>query len=148
MLAMARVLVGEPNLLLVDEPSEGLAPMIVSEIYAILSELKQAGRAILLVEQNVAQALTVCERFVAMERGRLALEGDARAKPDRERSEGTAPFKRHSFIDAQRRTGRLGRKDSNPRIRRDYSFEMSRRVPRSSEIGRLRLFRGRAANSR
>jgi branched-chain amino acid transport system ATP-binding protein len=84
MLAMARVLVGEPNLLLVDEPSEGLAPMIVSEIYAILSELKQAGRAILLVEQNVAQALTVCERFVAMERGRLALEGDARAKPDRE----------------------------------------------------------------
>ena len=83
MLAMARVLVGEPNLLLVDEPSEGLAPMIVSEIYAILSELKQAGRAIL-VEQNVAQALTVCERFVAMERGRLALEGDARAKSDRE----------------------------------------------------------------
>ena len=59
------------------------APMIVSEIYAILSELKQAGRAILLVEQNVAQALTVCERFVAMERGRLALEGDARP-PDRE----------------------------------------------------------------
>jgi site-specific DNA recombinase len=42
----------------------------------------------------------------------------------------------------------LGRKDSNPRIRRDYSFEISRRVPRSSEIGRLRLFRGRAANSR
>ena len=84
MLAMARVLVGEPNLLLVDEPSEGLAPMMVSEIYAILSELKQAGRAILLVEQNVAQALTVCDRFVAMERGRLVLEGDARAKPDRE----------------------------------------------------------------
>ena len=154
MLAMARVLVGEPNLLLVDEPSEGLAPMIVSEIYAILSELKQAGRAILLVEQNVAQALTVCERFVAMERGRLALEGDARPNQIASsccrswRSEGTAPFKRHSFIDAQRRTGRLGRKDSNPRIRRDYSFEMSRRVPRSSEIGRLRLFRGRAANSR
>jgi branched-chain amino acid transport system ATP-binding protein len=84
MLAMARALVGEPNLLLVDEPSEGLAPMMVSEIYAILSELKQARRAILLVEQNVAQALTVCDRFVAMERGRLVLEGDARAKPDRE----------------------------------------------------------------
>jgi ABC-type branched-subunit amino acid transport system ATPase component len=47
-------------------------------MYAILSELKQAGRAILLVEQNVAQALTVCERFAA-----LALEGDARP-PDRE----------------------------------------------------------------
>ena len=98
MLAMARVLVGEPNLLLVDEPSEGLAPMIVSEIYAILSELKQAGRAVLLVEQNVAQALTVCERGVAMERGRLALEGDARPNQIASsccrswRSEGTAPF--------------------------------------------------------
>jgi len=74
------------------------APMIVSEIYAILSELKQAGRAILLVEQNVAQALTVCGRFVAMERGRLALEGDARPNQIASsccrswRSEGTAPF--------------------------------------------------------
>ena len=70
-----------------------LAPMIVSEIYAILSELKQAGRAILLVEQNVAQALTVCERFAA-----LALEGDARPNQIASsccrswRSEGTAPF--------------------------------------------------------
>jgi branched-chain amino acid transport system ATP-binding protein len=85
MLAIARVLVGEPSLLLVDEPSEGLAPMMVSEIYAILSELKRAGRAILLVEQNVAQALTVCDRFVAMERGRLTLAGDARDAADGER---------------------------------------------------------------
>jgi branched-chain amino acid transport system ATP-binding protein len=85
MLAIARVLVGEPSLLLVDEPSEGLAPMMVSEIYAILTELKQAGRAILLVEQNVAQALTLCDRFVAMERGRLTLTGDARTAADCER---------------------------------------------------------------
>jgi len=85
MLALARVLVGEPNLLLIDEPSEGLAPMMVTEIYAILRELKQAGRAILLVEQNVAQALTVCDRFVAIERGRVALEGDARVERDCER---------------------------------------------------------------
>jgi branched-chain amino acid transport system ATP-binding protein len=85
MLAIARVLVGEPSLLLVDEPSEGLAPMMVSEIYAILKELKQAGRAILLVEQNVAQALTLCDRFVAMERGRLTLAGDARDAADGER---------------------------------------------------------------
>jgi branched-chain amino acid transport system ATP-binding protein len=85
MLALARVLVGEPNLLLIDEPSEGLAPMMVAEIYAILSELKQAGRAILLVEQNVAQALTVCDRFVAIERGRVALEGNARRQADCER---------------------------------------------------------------
>jgi branched-chain amino acid transport system ATP-binding protein len=85
MLALARVLVGEPNLLLIDEPSEGLAPMMVAEIYAILRELKQAGRAILLVEQNVAQALTVCDRFVAIERGRVALEGQARLQADCER---------------------------------------------------------------
>jgi branched-chain amino acid transport system ATP-binding protein len=85
MLALARVLVGEPNLLLIDEPSEGLAPMMVAEIYAILRELKQAGRAILLVEQNVAQALTVCDCFVAIERGRVALEGQARLQADCER---------------------------------------------------------------
>ena len=70
---------------LVGEPSEGLAPMMVSEIYAILSELKRAGRVILLVEQNVVQALTVCDRFVAMERGRLTLAGDARDAADGER---------------------------------------------------------------
>ena len=85
MLAIARVLVGEPRLLLVDEPSEGLAPMMVTEIYAILKELKQAGRAILLVEQNVPQTLTLSDRFVAMERGRLVLAGDARAAADCER---------------------------------------------------------------
>jgi branched-chain amino acid transport system ATP-binding protein len=85
MLALARVLVGEPSLLLIDEPSEGLAPMMMAEIYAILSELKQSGRAILLVEQNIAQALTVCDRFVAIERGRIALEGQARLQTDCER---------------------------------------------------------------
>jgi branched-chain amino acid transport system ATP-binding protein len=85
MLALARVLVGEPNLLLVDEPSEGLAPMMVAEIYAILGELKQVGRAILLVEQNVGQALTVCDRFIAIERGRIVLAGDARLQADCER---------------------------------------------------------------
>jgi branched-chain amino acid transport system ATP-binding protein len=85
MLAIARVLVGAPRLLLVDEPSEGLAPMMVSEIYSILGELKQAGRAILLVEQNIPQALTPCDRFVAMERGRLTLAGEARDAADCER---------------------------------------------------------------
>jgi branched-chain amino acid transport system ATP-binding protein len=85
MLAMARVLVGEPTLLLVDEPSEGLAPMMVAEIYAILTELKQAGRAIVLVEQNVAQALTVCDRFIALDRGRIAFAGNAGVAADRER---------------------------------------------------------------
>jgi len=79
MLAIARVMVGEPKLLLVDEPSEGLAPMIVADIYAIITEMKRAGRTILLVEQNVAKALEVCQRFVAIDRGRIVLTGDASA---------------------------------------------------------------------
>jgi branched-chain amino acid transport system ATP-binding protein len=85
MLAIARVMVGEPKLLLVDEPSEGLAPMIVKEIYAILGEMRRAGRAIVLVEQNVPQALQLCDRFVAIERGRVVLSGDAANRADQER---------------------------------------------------------------
>ena len=85
MLAMARVMVGETRILLVDEPSEGLAPMIVAELYAILREMKEAGTAVLLVEQNIAQALTLCDRFVAMERGRLVFEGNAKQQPDCDR---------------------------------------------------------------
>jgi branched-chain amino acid transport system ATP-binding protein len=85
MLAMARVLVGQPKLLLIDEPSEGLAPMIVAEIYAIINEMKKTGRAILLVEQNVKQALEICDRFVAIERGRIVMTGDPAIVADRER---------------------------------------------------------------
>jgi branched-chain amino acid transport system ATP-binding protein len=85
MLAMARVMVGEPKLLLVDEPSEGLAPMIVVDLYAIIAEMRRAGCAILLVEQNVTQALDVCDRFIVIERGKIVLGGDARAPSDRDR---------------------------------------------------------------
>jgi branched-chain amino acid transport system ATP-binding protein len=84
MLAMARVMVGEPRILLVDEPSEGLAPMIVAELYAIIAEMKAAGCAILLVEQNLVQALGVCDRFVAIERGRIVLSGAAASPADRD----------------------------------------------------------------
>jgi branched-chain amino acid transport system ATP-binding protein len=85
MLAMARVMVGTPKLLLIDEPSEGLAPMIVADLYAIIAEMKRAGRTILLVEQNFAQALTVCDRFVVIERGRIVLDGRAEVQADRDR---------------------------------------------------------------
>jgi branched-chain amino acid transport system ATP-binding protein len=85
MLAIARAMVGEPKLLLVDEPSEGLAPMIVADIYAIIADMKRAGRAILLVEQNVAQALTLCDRFVAIERGQVVLRGVATSQADRDK---------------------------------------------------------------
>jgi branched-chain amino acid transport system ATP-binding protein len=85
LLAIARVMIGEPRLLLVDEPSEGLAPMIVTDIYRILAEMKQNRCAILLVEQNVAKALELCDRFIALERGQVVLEGDAGAQPDRDK---------------------------------------------------------------
>jgi branched-chain amino acid transport system ATP-binding protein len=85
MLATARVMVGEAKVLLIDEPSEGLAPMIVEDIYSIMSEMKRTGRAILLVEQNVLQALSLCDRFIVVERGQAVLRGEAKSEADRER---------------------------------------------------------------
>lgn len=85
MLAMARVMVAEPRVMLIDEPSEGLAPMIVAEIFAIIREMREAGTIILLVEQNIHEALSVCDRFVAVERGRIVLGGDAENPEDRQR---------------------------------------------------------------
>jgi branched-chain amino acid transport system ATP-binding protein len=85
MLAMARVMVGEAKLLLIDEPSEGLAPMIVEDVYSVIAEMKQAGRTILLVEQNVGLAMKICERFVAVERGRIVFSGLAQNEADRKR---------------------------------------------------------------
>lgn len=82
MLAMARVMIGKPRLLLIDEPSEGLAPMIVADLFAIIGEMKQRGCTILLVEQNVQQALAACDRFIAIERGRVMQIGDASNKDD------------------------------------------------------------------
>lgn len=77
MLAMARILAAQPHLALIDEPSEGLAPMIVAEVFATVRQMREGGCAILLVEQNVPEALSVCDRFVAIERGQIVLEGQA-----------------------------------------------------------------------
>lgn len=85
MLAMARVLVGDPKLLLVDEPTEGLAPMIVNEIFDLLMELKREGTSILLIEQNVQRALKLCDRHYAVERGLIVEEGDSHSIADCER---------------------------------------------------------------
>ena len=92
MLAMARVMIGKPSLLLIDEPSEGLAPMIVADLFAIVREMKQAGCAILLVEQNVHQALTACDRFIVIERGHIVLSGNARETADCDRLLETIAF--------------------------------------------------------
>ncbi|MBI4771036.1 MAG: ABC transporter ATP-binding protein [Chloroflexi bacterium] len=75
MLALARALMTNPDLLLLDEPSEGLAPLIMAEIGRILIELRQAGLALLLVEQNLALALRVADRAYVMNKGRIVYEG-------------------------------------------------------------------------
>ncbi len=75
MLAIARALMTNPHLLLLDEPSEGLAPMIVAEIGRIIRQLGQAGLSILLVEQNLPLALEVADRVYVMSKGRIVFEG-------------------------------------------------------------------------
>ena len=75
MLAIGRALMGKPNLLLLDEPSMGLAPMIVAQIFDIIREINQTGVTVLLVEQNAAQALNLANRGYVLETGELVLEG-------------------------------------------------------------------------
>jgi branched-chain amino acid transport system ATP-binding protein len=75
MLAMGRVLVGSPKLLLIDEPTEGLAPMVVADIFRLMEELKAQGVAILLIEQNIHKAIHLCDRHYVIERGKVVLEG-------------------------------------------------------------------------
>jgi branched-chain amino acid transport system ATP-binding protein len=77
MLAIGRALMGAPKLLMLDEPSLGLAPLIVADIFKIIGELKQSGVSILLVEQNARAALKVADRAYVMELGGLVLDGDA-----------------------------------------------------------------------
>ena len=79
MLAIARVLVGAPKLLLIDEPTEGLAPIIVNELFDIIAGFRREGIAVVLVEQNVVRTLDIADRVYAVERGQIILE----ARPDR-----------------------------------------------------------------
>src|SRR5580698_9974152 len=75
MLSIARALMLNPDLLLLDEPSEGLAPMIVQQIIEVLSRLKQQGLAILLVEQNLRAAIAVGDRHYVMNKGEICFTG-------------------------------------------------------------------------
>jgi branched-chain amino acid transport system ATP-binding protein len=77
MLSIGRALVSNPRLLLVDEPSQGLAPLIVEEVYRILSELKATGVSILLVEQNALLALKIADRAYVLDSGRIVHAGGA-----------------------------------------------------------------------
>jgi branched-chain amino acid transport system ATP-binding protein len=78
MLAMGRALMAKPRLLLLDEPSMGLAPLMVERIFETIGEINQQGVTILLVEQNAAQALSLANRGYVIETGRIVLEDDAR----------------------------------------------------------------------
>ncbi len=79
MLALARGLMNNPKLLLLDEPTLGLAPIAVSEVFKLISQLRDQGLTILLVEQNVRQALAISDRAYVLESGRTVMEGTGQA---------------------------------------------------------------------
>ena len=78
MLAMGRALMSKPKLLMLDEPSMGLAPILVEQIFDIIKELHKAGTTILLVEQNAQMALSVADRAYVLETGTISMSGSAK----------------------------------------------------------------------
>jgi branched-chain amino acid transport system ATP-binding protein len=79
MLAIGRAIMGRPKLLLLDEPSMGLAPLIVAQIFEIIREINDSGVTVLLVEQNAAQALSLADRGYVLETGEIVLDGTGAA---------------------------------------------------------------------
>ena len=78
MLAMARALMAQPKLLLLDEPSMGLAPILVKEIFSIIEEINKQGTTVLLIEQNAKMALSIADRAYVIETGKIVLEGSGK----------------------------------------------------------------------
>lgn len=78
MLAMGRALMSRPRLLLLDEPSMGLAPLLIKEIFNIIVDINKSGTTVLLVEQNANMALSIANRAYVLETGRITLSGDAK----------------------------------------------------------------------
>ncbi len=76
MLAISRALMARPRLLVLDEPSMGLAPLVVKEIFQIIQELKQEGKTVLLIEQNARAALQIADRGYVLETGKVVLQGE------------------------------------------------------------------------
>ena len=84
MLAMGRALMAQPRIILMDEPSMGLSPLFVTEIFKIITEVNKQGVTILLVEQNAKKALSIANRAYVLETGKIVNEGEARALLDDE----------------------------------------------------------------
>lgn len=78
MLAMGRALMSKPKIIVMDEPSMGLSPLFVSEIFDIIKEISQSGTTVLLVEQNAKKALSIADRAYVLETGKIVLSGDAK----------------------------------------------------------------------
>ncbi|MGN1334237.1 MAG: ABC transporter ATP-binding protein [Anaerovoracaceae bacterium] len=77
MLAMGRALMSKPKIVLMDEPSMGLSPLLVAEVFKIIEEIRKSGTTVLLVEQNAKKALEIADRAYVLETGRIVLSGDA-----------------------------------------------------------------------
>ena len=78
MVAMGRGLMSKPGLCIIDEPSSGLAPLVVEEIFRIIRGLRDQGIAIFLIEQNVQQTLEIADRAYVLENGRVILKGESK----------------------------------------------------------------------
>lgn len=76
MLAISRALMSRPRLIVLDEPSMGLAPLVVKEIFQIVQELRREGRTVLLIEQNARAALQIADRGYVLETGKIVLQGE------------------------------------------------------------------------
>ncbi|HKL79112.1 MAG TPA: ABC transporter ATP-binding protein [Mobilitalea sp.] len=84
MLAMGRALMSHPRIILMDEPSMGLSPILVEEIFDIIKEINKSGTTVLLVEQNAKKALSIANRAYVLETGNIVLQGDAKELMDNE----------------------------------------------------------------
>lgn len=84
MLAMGRALMSHPKIILMDEPSMGLSPLYVSEIFDIIKEISAGGTTVLLVEQNAKKALSIADRAYVLETGKIVMSGDAKKMMDDE----------------------------------------------------------------
>ena len=79
MLAIARAMMADPKLIMLDEPSEGIMPVLVDEMFELFGRMKRQGITLLLVEQNVERALKLADRAYVMDQGEIVHEGEARA---------------------------------------------------------------------